>query len=52
MTSQTAPLIDPRRTKEENWARKIEIAKQARQAGQAFREGKPAVVPEPKLKTR
>ncbi len=52
MTNQTTPLPDPRRTKDENWAKKIEIAKQAREAGQAIREGKSPVVPDPKLTTK
>ncbi|MHB8377674.1 MAG: hypothetical protein ACYDEB_12070 [Dehalococcoidia bacterium] len=52
MTNQTAPLFDPRRAKDENWAKKIEIAKRAREAGQAIREGKSPVAPEPKLATK
>jgi hypothetical protein len=52
MTNQTAPLLDPRSTKDENWAKKIEIAKQAREAGQAIREGKSPVASEPKLETK
>ena len=52
MTNQTAPLLDPRRTKDENWAKKIEKAKQAREAGQVIREGKSPVAPEPKVATK
>ena len=49
MTSETVPLLDSRRTKDENWAKKIEIAKKAREAGQAIREGKSPVAAEPKV---
>ena len=49
MTNQSSPLPDPRRSKNDNWAKKIEIAKQAREAGQAIRSGKSPVAPEPKL---
>lgn len=43
MTNQTAPLPDPRGAKNENWAKKIERAKQAREAGQAIRRLAPAL---------
>ena len=37
MTSQSSPLPAPRRSQDPNWAKKIEIAKQAREAGKSFR---------------
>lgn len=52
MPNQNNPLPDPNRPKDANWAKKIEIAKQAREAGQVLRSGKPLVAPDPKLTTR
>lgn len=50
MTNQSSPLPVPRRSSQDaNWAKKIEIAKQAREAGQNVREKgqPPAVSPSP-----
>ena len=49
MANQSKPLPEPRPVKDKNWAKKIEIAKQAREAGQAMRSGKPPVAQDPKL---
>jgi hypothetical protein len=40
MAEQASPLPEPRRSPDRDWAQKIEIAKQARAAGQAMREPK------------
>ncbi len=45
-------LPDPRERRSDDWARKIETAKQAREAGRAIRVGKSPVVPDPKLTSR
>ncbi len=49
MANQNKPLPEPRPMRDENWAKKIEIAKQAREAGQAMRSGKPPIAADPKL---
>jgi hypothetical protein len=52
MADQATFLHDPSPSRSESWAKKIEIAKLAREAGQAAREGKSPVAPDPKLATK